>query len=487
MLASATASSSSLPPAYPLPPTYTLDARPDERVLSRTTRRTRAARHEPRAQLTTKGPACFVALRGARQVRCGDLEVPSYGRGDVVDGSVTLTTTKRVTNISVTVEGRMKCTFGEGLADTLTFLSNSYTLWDASLPSAPLHEAHDFSIPLPATFDDNGTTRALPASYAFQQGEFRTSVDYRLVVRVTARKAYLPKLTQTRRLIVPIAYKPRLRPPRAPLSQTSTLLETLKVAPDEWSNIALPTTSSLLQAEVAFPASRIFSAGQTVPLHFQLSGDAHTLASFSASYTTAPTKVSAPHDSHSHQIQCTYGLPSYDSCIASTSTSASGTASSSASSLASTSSLGITSQHSCASSATLVSHSDIPAIMKHSGKASSSSSSSAQHITALLERRIALICPLGPTWRTQVLATASLHLSSPPLALEDGTITLDGTLVVPDDSTAALGPAYRVGALAIVDSLVFAVEMCGREKRVPVVLVSEGFFGDEEEDVEMEL
>ncbi|KZV85381.1 hypothetical protein EXIGLDRAFT_841510 [Exidia glandulosa HHB12029] len=482
MLASATPSSSSFPPAYPLPPTYTLDARPDERVLSRTTRRTRAARHEPRAQLTTKGAAYFVALRGARQVRCRDVDLPSYGRGDVVDGSVTLTTTKRVTNISVTVEGRMKCTFGEGLADTFTFLSNSYTLWDASLPSEPLHEAHDFSIPLPATFDDNGAIRALPASYAFQQGDFRTSVDYRLVVRVTARKAYLPKLTQTRRLIVPIAYKPRLRPPRAPLSQTSTLLETIKVAPDEWSNIALPTTSSLLQAEVAFPASRIFSAGQTVPLHFQLSGDAHTLASFSASYTTAPTKSSAPHDSHSHphphQMQCTYGLPSYDSCIASTS----GTASSSASSLASTSSLGITSQHSCASSATLVSHSDIPAIMKHSGKASSSS----QHITALLERRIALIGPLGPTWRTQVLATASLHLSS-PLALEDGTITLDGTLVVPDDSHAALGPAYRVGALAIVDSLVFAVEMCGREKRVPVVLVSEGFFGDEEEDVEMEL
>lgn len=148
----------------------------------------------------------------------------------------------------------MKCAAGDAIADFVVFVSDSYTLWDAQ-SSAPLYAPHSFSIPLPAMFDDNGTTRALPASFAFSDGEFSASVKYRLVVCVAARRAFLPKIAHTRRLVfespdalrsdalprlvIPITYKPRLRPPHAPLSQSTTLLETLKVAPDEWTSVAL--------------------------------------------------------------------------------------------------------------------------------------------------------------------------------------------------------------------------------------------------------
>lgn len=87
------------PPPYPLPPCYTLDARPDERVLSLATRRARPRANRARTQDTTKSAFCSVALHGARDG--GGL--PAYGRGDVLDGSITLTSTKRVTSVSVTV------------------------------------------------------------------------------------------------------------------------------------------------------------------------------------------------------------------------------------------------------------------------------------------------------------------------------------------------------------------------------------------------
>lgn len=219
------ASTSTLaPPSYPAPPCYTLDARADERVLSRTTRRPRARADRPRVNHNTKSAFCSVALHGARD----GADLPTYCRGDVLDGAVTLTSTKRVTSVSVAVsnisclvfqahslsqlEGKMKCTFGEGLADSFTFLSNPYTLWDTqslSPSSVLLHEPHSFSIPLPSTFDDNGTTRPLPASFAFSQGDFSASIEYRLVVRVAARRPYVG-VTNTRRCVLEVGVQGRV-------------------------------------------------------------------------------------------------------------------------------------------------------------------------------------------------------------------------------------------------------------------------------------
>lgn len=421
------ASTSTLPPSYPLPPSYTLDASPDERVLSRTDRRRNPAPEVPRITLVMKLAEATVALNN---VQVGEL--PTYSRGDVVDGTITLASTKRLSRVQVSLEGRLKCTFGEsGAPDTFKFLSMDYSIWDHPHPSADQVDALGFVVPLPATFDDNGTERPLPPSYTFGRNDvFNTAIEYRLVVRITRSSAILPGLTSTQRLVVPVAYKPRLRQPRAPLSRSATLLDTLKAAPDEWSNVEF--AAGALRCELVFPASRVFSVGQIVPIHVQLAG-VTTSAKFPKK---SHTYLHAHDQPHLHPSD----LPSYESLTRSS-----------------------VSLHSSSSSATLVSEQDtsddLPVV-----------------VSVRLERRIVIFGPLGTTWRSETLATATLHTVN---ASADW-YAIDGTLTVPEN--AALGQSLRVGALGIVDSLVLSVQGVRQERRVPVVVVSESFFGPDSPD-----
>ena len=88
------------PPSYPQPPSYTLDARPDERTLTRTARR-----HRPRTTQLQSQSQCVVKGAVGSVVLHGQSTQPSYGRGGVLDGSVRLNAacTKRVTDISIVV------------------------------------------------------------------------------------------------------------------------------------------------------------------------------------------------------------------------------------------------------------------------------------------------------------------------------------------------------------------------------------------------
>lgn len=210
--------------------------------------------------------------------------------------------------------------------------------------------------------------------------------------------------------------------------------------------------------QVAFPSSRVFSAGQAIPIHLQVSGDTRALGALSVSFPA--TASTSPVSSHSSD----FDLPSYDSIFEHNSPSRPGSSCSSHSHLTSS------------SSATLVSHPDLETAKPGAPALFS--------VSVLLERRIALLGPLGPTWRTHVLAAASLHVAQH----REGWLALDGALPVPVD--AALGPSIRIGALGVVDYLVVAVTGDGpytsAERRVPVVVVSDGFFGDGEDEA-MEL
>ncbi|EJD41537.1 hypothetical protein AURDEDRAFT_169431 [Auricularia subglabra TFB-10046 SS5] len=435
-------STSCLPPSYPPPPSYSFDARPDERTVSRTARRQRVAQRAD-SHCAVKGSAASVTLLG--QPSC-----PTYGRGGVLDGTVRLTNPKRVVDITVTLEGRLKCSYGDGGQECIPFLSKPYTLWNSRTPIASQNAVHDdqpFSIPLPLTFSDDGAERSLPASYEYSQGEFRAQVSYRLVVRITARRAYLPGLTSTRRVHVHFEYKPRLRPPRPSLPGSATLFETLKVAPDEWTSVALPirtaTKSSRrpLNCEVAFPSSRIFSAGQNIPVHVQLSGDAASLSALALARKPSALgerDCNIPPSPSSH-------LPTYDECSRPGSSCSFATLHSFAS---------------ASSSHTLVDHAASPA----------------PRLSVTLERRVTLRVPYaGVSWRSQVLAAASFRLAHADAewAALDGVLALDAALDTP-------GPVLRVGPLTVCDFLVIAGDAGVPEKNIPVILVSDAFADAEE-------
>lgn len=206
-------SPSTYPPSYtpsPAPPRYSAVPRPElgEVCLTRTARAHAHAHRDTRVLVRDhESKSCPFSTAFLHQP--DDAEVPTYARGDALDGFVTLHHTAGVLGVSVKVRrltswcslshadrgsgctlqllGQTQLSLGAGGKHTFPFLEQTFELWrqegQDSIP--PDHLA--FVLPLPTHVDDDGAERALPStSRADFQGAFAI-VEYTFKVTVTTK------------------------------------------------------------------------------------------------------------------------------------------------------------------------------------------------------------------------------------------------------------------------------------------------------------
>ncbi|EJD41460.1 hypothetical protein AURDEDRAFT_186454 [Auricularia subglabra TFB-10046 SS5] len=275
------------PPSYSpssAAPCYSAVPHPEELSLTRTTRAHphRATRivvlsHESKSHPFSTS---FLHQQDAQ-------DIPTYQRGDVIDGFVQLHNAAAggTVRVSVKLLGQTQLCTGSGGKHTFPFLQCSYDLWHLEGPEDSQVPDHlDFSVPFPTHVDDDGVERLLPSSTRAEFCGPSAIVEY--VFRVSVyTKGLGGMLKKTHTLSTPIKYTHRTHPPRAPLGSEHTFLSTIKVAPEEWAVIetTLPvvrTSRRPMSCAIAIPASRIYHTEQPIPIHIQLTGDEETLQQF---------------------------------------------------------------------------------------------------------------------------------------------------------------------------------------------------------------
>ncbi|KAJ7842864.1 hypothetical protein B0H14DRAFT_2359376 [Mycena olivaceomarginata] len=222
-----------------------------------------------------------------------EIDLPVYGTGDVVAGTIEVTKTENISSVDVTVEGRVKVhELGEGGRTEATISVGPVKLWIKADDNAVCPSSLSFSVMLPTTFQEEGRSYPLPPShFAHLEGvpgfdaNINVSVQRSLVVsciRTIPTKVEISFGT----LSTPFIYQPRSRPAHpipAPLDCNNAGF----IARPEWkmySSVvkAHPNERGLQDIVVKFyiPKSRIFWVGEAIPFHITFEGTSDSLAGF---------------------------------------------------------------------------------------------------------------------------------------------------------------------------------------------------------------
>ncbi|KZV93803.1 hypothetical protein EXIGLDRAFT_835404 [Exidia glandulosa HHB12029] len=399
------------------PPEYTTFPQGLEQTLSKSALTTPP---EPRDARLTIG-AKFGSVTFTSQPR--GTTMPTYGRGDVIDGCMNVRQVRNVNvfEVRVKVEGCVRLSSQSSTLEEYPFLSMEHALWTATAPTDTVPANHPFSIPLPATVDDDGAVRPLPPTFRSEFDGVEVSVEYICTV-IALQSRTLPGFTKEHRITTPLRYMPRSRPPRPSIESDHEFLSTVKIAPDEWGAVGFSLKarhpSGDLRCEFAFPSSRIYAALQKVPVHMQMLGQAaylHDFLSSPRSYPEHSSKISRTTDPVAAAKNPTLSAP--------------------------------------------------PA----------SSPSNRMSVYVHIERRVAMVALSGSLCHLQRLAEA--HLESPQPNIEDGWVAWDGHLNIGECDTTS----FQFGPLTVSDQLVFAVrggigsDFRAKDLAIPVRIVTDPF------------
>ncbi|KAH7101838.1 hypothetical protein BKA62DRAFT_702441 [Auriculariales sp. MPI-PUGE-AT-0066] len=250
------------------------------RVLSRHDRAT----HSVVREYDSKGFGFTVTFTRQRE----DVgTIPTYQQGDLVAGYVQLQArgTPNIASISIKLAGEVELSADVMGHSQISFFSEMFDLWKQdSAETVPPNALH-FSVPLPATINHvNGVDRPPPSSIRTpnMNGVFAV-IQYSLKVTVQ-QKGFRGVFKKTHNLVTPLRFIQRSHPPAPPLSVDQSFLSTLKIAPDEWCNLALDLSLHEIKTDIrctlAIPASRVFHIATPIPLHFQMAGPAAPLRQF---------------------------------------------------------------------------------------------------------------------------------------------------------------------------------------------------------------
>ncbi|ETW81855.1 hypothetical protein HETIRDRAFT_36931, partial [Heterobasidion irregulare TC 32-1] len=279
------------PPYSPSPdaPSYSIDPRPSEMRLALTTRKTRSLTGDE--TITVSGDNIALAFSGQEH----GANVPTYGRHALIQGEVALASTQNVLAVSLTLQGTLALTFGDGTANTTTFFSMSEPLWRAG-PSAPTCQSMlPFKITMPDTHMNLGRTRVLPPTFNADLPGLpvvHVGCNYALTVCVTKTRSLTPWNPKST-LNVPLMYHPRTRPHQAIIPSAFPFLSTIKSVPEEWHQVisTMSTTSSAkiapIECHLFVPEVQIYAITDTVPFFLQLSAPLSSLDAFL--HPTPPT------------------------------------------------------------------------------------------------------------------------------------------------------------------------------------------------------
>ncbi|KAJ7758887.1 hypothetical protein B0H14DRAFT_388882 [Mycena olivaceomarginata] len=207
-----------------------------------------------------------------------EIDLPVYGMGDVVAGTIEVTKTENISSVDVTVEGRVKVhELGEGGRTEATISVGSVKLWIKADDNAVCPSSLSFSVMLPTTFQEEGRSYPLPPShFAHLEGVpgFDANINYSISAHVKAKKFGLP---------IGSTYPRPAHPIPAPLDCNNAGF----IARPEWkmySSVvkAHPNEHGLQDIVVKFyiPKSRIFWVGEAIPFHITFEGTSDSLAGF---------------------------------------------------------------------------------------------------------------------------------------------------------------------------------------------------------------
>ncbi|KAJ7682525.1 hypothetical protein DFH06DRAFT_1161406 [Mycena polygramma] len=231
-----------------------------------------------------------------------NLDLPVYGQGGVVEGTVELTKTDNISTVEVTVEGRLQLKeIAEGGHISTALILDTVLLWirDEGTGFVVCPPSLRFALTLPTTFQYAGNTHPLPPSHNVKLKGlpgFDATIDYSVsaIINKPGSVPTLVPLVKSKKLGInignttvstPFIYYPRTRP-AFPLPTPLQRFDGGFIERPEWrmyrSVLKASAKANTQDIDVKFylPASRIFCASQSIPFHVTFASTAYSLAAF---------------------------------------------------------------------------------------------------------------------------------------------------------------------------------------------------------------
>jgi len=229
-----------------------------------------------------------------------NIDLPVYGTGGVVEGTVELSKTENISTVELTVEGRLELKeIAEGGHIDTALCLDTLLLWirDDNNPACP--SILPFSLTLPTTFQYNGRSYPLPPSHSVRLKGlpgFTAAIDYSVTAIINKPNSVpnLVPLVKSKKLGInigsttvstPFIYYPRTRP-AVPIPTPLRRFEGGFIESPEWrvykSVLKAHPKAGAQDINVKFyvPASRIFCASKAIPFHITFESTAFSLAAF---------------------------------------------------------------------------------------------------------------------------------------------------------------------------------------------------------------
>ncbi|KAI0917450.1 hypothetical protein AcW1_007354 [Taiwanofungus camphoratus] len=278
---STTSLPSYVPPPFSRTPTYTAEPQAYEQRLA-----LNLLRQRPSGDFVKQSKTGGVSLRLIEQE--DHVNLPVYGCGDSVEGTVDLAKPDNAASVEVKLEGSLRLKeIAEGGTTTHRLCILILALWSRDRNTGPCPASLPFSITLPTTFSDGKDTYPLPPSHeAHLSGVpgFRAHIEYTVSVLVHKKKSSGLLRTAHSTVSTPFIYYPRSRPavplpsPMRYVPEFAMLLESADWRCYESTMIAKTSGGKDIISRFYVPASRVFCKSEPIPFHLTFTSSALSLA-----------------------------------------------------------------------------------------------------------------------------------------------------------------------------------------------------------------
>ncbi|KAF9483515.1 hypothetical protein BDN70DRAFT_799620 [Pholiota conissans] len=281
-------------PSSPLnrTPSYSLEPHDYERRIALADR----LRPRPSGNFVKESKGGGVRLRLTAQE--DNVELPVYGLGDHVSGTVELSKTEGITSVEVKIEGKLRLKeIAEGGTAAASLVLDTATLWFKDRVNHTCPTTLSFSLALPNTFQYEDQTYLLPPTFDVKLSGlpgFIGTIEYSVtaIVAKPNQNVPIPKVNSKALGIhigssivsTPFIYFPRSKPAAPiPLSLKHSL-SGFEITPDwkmtEYTLHSVAQNRPHITTKLYLPASRIFSMTMSIPFHLTLESSAVSLAAF---------------------------------------------------------------------------------------------------------------------------------------------------------------------------------------------------------------
>ncbi|KAF9523369.1 hypothetical protein CPB83DRAFT_862973 [Crepidotus variabilis] len=221
-----------------------------------------------------KSGKATVSLSG----QCERASIPTYGRGGLISGSISLESPGSVLEVVAIVEGKIQSSFADVGSGSVQLFKEQYPLYDHSTTTSEFPGSVSFDFVLPSSFRHGDEDVALPPSY---NGHFidAPTVSANVVYRLEFVIARSGMLRTKKHVVQPFRYYPRRRAPLPILSRPSPF-SSIKATPEEWYQAVTQVKTradvqidpDAVHCHLFVPASRIYAMSDVIPFYVQLGG-----------------------------------------------------------------------------------------------------------------------------------------------------------------------------------------------------------------------